>query len=256
MAKMFHVFLLFFRKFGARSFIQHINRAVRKISSVTHYCQHVIEWGAPPTPENYDHFLDQYWQWGKYGNPLPWERGIFSLLAMEKDAKVLELCCGDGFNAYHFYAIRAKSIQALDFDVDVIHLAKKNFKNAKIEYLYGDIRYDLLEEYFDHIIWDGAIEHFSEAEMDGIMKSIKKRLSKNGILSGYTIAESKTGVLSHSEHKYEFKSKEDLFRFLSSYFKKVKIFETIYPNRHNLYFYASDNRPLPFDDAWDKQLSR
>ena len=229
---------------------------MRKLCSVTHYCQHIIEWGVTPTPENYDHFLDQYWQWGKYGNPLPWERGIFSLLAMKQGSRVLELCCGDGFNAYHFYAIRAESIKAIDFDKDAILLAQRNFKNSKIQYVYGDIRHDLPNEKFENIIWDAAIEHFTELEIASIMQNIKKRLAGDGILSGYTIVENSTGGPSHTEHKYEFKSKEDLLRFLSPYFTRVKIFETVYPTRHNLYFYASDSRSLPFDEDWDNQLSR
>ncbi len=256
MRNLIYKILVVSRRFGARALIQYINRIVRKLSSVTHYCQHVIEWAVSPSPENYDHFLDQYWQWGKYGNPLPWERGIFSLLAMEQGAKVLELCCGDGFNAYHFYAVRAGSIKAVDFDADAIRLAKKNFKNAKIEYIFGDIRCDMPHDKFDNIIWDAAIEHFTENEISIIMQGIKERLSEGGVLSGYTIVENSDGKLSHSDHEYEFKSKEDLLRFLSPYFGKVKVFETTYPARHNLYFYASDSQTLPFDVMWDKQITR
>jgi hypothetical protein len=50
-------------------------------------------------------------------------------------------------------------------------------------------------------------------------------------------------------HEYEFKSKEDLTRFFYPHFKNVKVFETLYPDRHNLYFWASDGI-VPFMDGW------
>jgi hypothetical protein len=59
-----------------------------------------------------------------------------------------------------------------------------------------------------------------------------------GILGGYTIVERPNGK-SLSHHEYEFKSKEDLARFFTPHFKHVTVFETIYPERHNLYFWAS-----------------
>lgn len=82
---------------------------------------------------------------------------------------------------------------------------------------------------------------------------IKTRLEEDGILSGYTIVE-KPGVKQHSEHEYEFKSKEDLLDFLTPHFRNAKVFETIYPSRHNLYFYASDG-VLPFDLTWNSQVT-
>jgi hypothetical protein len=42
---------------------------------------------------------------------------------------------------------------------------------------------------------------------------------------------------------------DDLKRFLSPHFRNVKVFETIFPSRHNLYFWASDGA-LPFDAGW------
>lgn len=242
------------RPFGARWILQQTNRGVRKLAAATHFLQYVVEWGAQPNPEWFDHFIDQYYIWKKTGNPLPWERGIFALLAIKDDAKILELCCGDGFNSHHFYAIRSSSITALDFDPHAIRAATRNFKNAKITFLLGDIRKDMPDEKYDNIVWDAAIEHFTESEIATIMNGIKKRLRVGGILSGYTIVERPEGRASHHEHEYEFKSKEDLLRFLTPQFKHVKVFETIYPSRHNLYFYASDEATLPFDAPWPNQL--
>ena len=51
------------------------------------------------------------------------------------------------------------------------------------------------------------------------------------------------------QHEYEFADMDDLKRFLSPHFRNVKVFETIFPSRHNLYFWASDGA-LPFDAGW------
>ena len=168
---------------------------------------------------------------------------------------MLELCCGDGFNAYHFYSIRAKRIIAVDFDGLAIDHAQRNNKARNISYRICDIRNAIPEGKFNNIVWDAAIEHFTEDEIRSIMNNIKRRLKSDGILSGYTIVEREDGIKQHSLHEYEFKSKEDLVRFLAPHFKNVKVFETIYPSRHNLYFYASD-QTLPFDEDWEYQTIR
>lgn len=98
-----------------------------------------------------------------------------------------------------------------------------------------------------------AIEHFTPEEIDNILKDVKSVLAeKKGILSGTTIVERPEGK-SLSQHEYEFKSMEDLKSFFTPYFKNVYIFETIYPYRHNLYFYASDGA-IPFEVEWKHGL--
>lgn len=81
------------------------------------------------------------------------------------------------------------------------------------------------------------------------MRRLQKTLNgKKGILSGHTIVEQKGGSL--KQHEYEFADKEDLKRFFVPYFKNVIVWETIYEDRHNLYFMASDGE-LPFTKEWE-----
>jgi SAM-dependent methyltransferase len=242
------------RYFGSRYAIKTINKAVRALASGTHRLQHIIEWGVRPNPEWYDHWLDQYWAWKVTGEAFPVERGIFSLLAIKEGGHVLELCCGDGFNAHHFYGARVSKIYSMDLDPEAIRSAKSNFHNPKVTYAVGDIRKDIPKDKVDNVIWDAAIEHFTEEEIASIMATIKGILKTDGILSGYTIVERDDGRLSHHDHEYEFHSKEDLARVLRKFFKKVRIFETRYPSRHNLYFYAADAAVLPFDQEWPMQI--
>jgi len=221
------------------SFLKALNFLVRKLSAATHFAQFAVQWGFAPRPEWFDHYLDQHWQFSAKNNGLWVERGVFSRMVMKPNARVLEICCGDGFNARHFYSSKAKSIIALDFDKDAIPHAKRFNQTPNIHYTLQDIRQGLPPGPFDNIIWDAAIEHFTEAEIDQIMGQLVERLGSDGILSGYTLIEAADGRKSNALHEYEFKSKEDLRRFFTPHFKFVKVWDTIYPSRHNLYFVAS-----------------
>jgi SAM-dependent methyltransferase len=227
----------------------------RKLAAFAHRLQLRFDWGALPEPEWFDHYVDQFAKFHETQNPLWVERGTFGLLAIEEGAKVLELCCGDGFNSYHFYSIRCSQIISVDFDKNAIPHAKKYNQAGNVEFRLCDIRYEMPEGIFDNIIWDAAIEHFKEEEIAAIMRNIKSRLKPGGILTGYTIVEKASGEASLSHHEREFKSKEDLKSFFEPHFRNVKIFETIYPSRHNLYFYASDGS-LPFDADWKYLTSK
>lgn len=102
-----------------------------------------------------------------------------------------------------------------------------------------DIRKEPFTGIYDNIIWDGAIEHFTLDEMDHILRKAHKQLKPQGILSGYTIIGNEHGP-SHDDHEYEFKSKLELKKLLEKHFKHVLVFDTKYPDRHNLYFFGSD----------------
>lgn len=210
------------------------------------------QWCIQPSPEWFDHQIDVYYLLQKNRNSIWCERGVFGGLAL-KGGSLLELSCGDGFNAKNFYSLRSKKVVACDFDPQAIATAKKKNKADNVEFALADIRHQMPDGIFENIVWDAAIEHFTPEEIFTIMKSIKSRLTSDGILSGYTIVEKSNGEKQLHQHEYEFSGKADLARFLEPYFKNIKIFETIHPVRHNLYFWASDST-LPFDDKWEYSL--
>lgn len=231
-----------------------INRFLRYMLKMSYRIQFKLQWSGENKPEYFDHYIDLYFLWGeKYGNCFFLERGIFSLLAMKKDCAVLELCCGDGFNAKYFYSYRAKEIIAIDYDKTAIAHARLNNHCKNIIWINEDIRTYMTDKSFDNIIWDAGLAYFSEKDIDFIMDNIKKRLKVDGIFSGSTIVKRPDLRKQIKYHKYEFESKEDLMRFLNPYFKNVNVFETIYPERHNLYFWASDGE-LPFSDTWEYSI--
>ena len=199
-------------------------------------------------PEWFDHSIDLYYQWPKYGVAFWVERGVYGSLAL-KGGKVLDLCCGDGFNAKYFYSHLSSKVVSCDFDKSALKTAISKNQADNIDFIEADIRTSMPKGEFQNIIWDAAIEHFTEQEIDKIICQIKARLTSDGIVSGYTIVERDDGQKSLHQHEYEFKSKEDLERFFAGHFKNITVFETIYKNRHNLYFWAS-NGEIPFSKNW------
>lgn len=243
--------LLFFRRaLHIVSLIRFVNRKIRGLSRYMHKVQFWIEWRVD-NPEYFEHEMDLNWQWHETRSAYPMERGVFSSFALGNNlppiGQTLDLCCGTGFYSYYFYSKRSLKVIGIDFDFKAIEFAKKNYQNAKnIEFIVGDIRVDIPEGPFGNIIWDAAIEHFTEIEIKNLMGRIKTVLLPGGILSGYTIVEGADGEKHLHQHEYEFHDKEDLARFLTPHFKNVQVFSTVYPDRVNLYFYASDGL-LPFE---------
>jgi len=214
-----------------------------------------IQWRIPPQPEFFDHHIDLHYQWLETRSPLWLERGIFGRLAL-KGGKTLELACGDGFNTRNFYSSKSQTIVACDFDPKAIKIAKSKNMATNIKYFLADIRTNMPSGHFDNIVWDAAIEHFTPTEINNIIKEIKTKLNDGGVLSGYTIVEKNNKQKSLAHHEYEFKNKEDLLNFISPHFKNVKVFETIYPERHNLYFWASNQEEvLPFTNSWKYSIN-
>ena len=212
-----------------------------------------IQWGLTEAPEHFDHSIDLFYQWQNTRNSLWVERGVFGNLAL-KGGSVLELSCGDGFNAKNFYSLRSKTVVACDFDPSALKTANAKNSAPNVEFVLADIRHDMPEGSFENIVWDAAIEHFTEEEIDSILGNIKSRLTADGIVSGYTLVEKEDGTKSLHEHEYEFKSKDDLMRFFTPHFKNVTVFETIFASRHNLYFWAS-NGDLPFSSDWPRAIT-
>jgi len=211
-----------------------------------------IQWALPPQPEHFDHHIDLYYQFLSTRNPMWLERGAFGSLVLQ-GGQVLELACGDGFNARNFYSLLATKVVACDYDPNAIATAKAKNHCENVDFILADIRTTMPSGRFDNVVWDAAIEHFTPDEIRKILKDIKSRLSPTGILNGYTIVEKADGKqLDH--HEYEFQDKQDLLGLLAAHFQHVTVFETIDPNRHNLYFWASD-ADLPFRERWAKSVT-
>lgn len=87
-----------------------------------HHRLMLVQWKLPPLPENFDHHIDLYYWWLKSRNPQWVERGVYGALCL-KGGKVLELCCGDGFNARNFYSLASETVVGCDFDPIILKTA-------------------------------------------------------------------------------------------------------------------------------------
>ena len=136
-----------------------------------------LQWTIPPQPEHFDHQIDLFYQWLESRNSLWVERGVFSSLALS-GGNVLELACGDGFNARNFYSLRSKHLIACDFDQKAIEIARRKNCAPNVTFVLADIRTAMPAGTFQNVIWDAAIEHFTPDEILQILKDIKCRLHK------------------------------------------------------------------------------
>jgi ubiquinone/menaquinone biosynthesis C-methylase UbiE len=195
--------------------------------------------GPHPAPEWFDHRADLY-RWSELRNSFWVERGVFSREVMFEGCRVLDLCCGDGFYPYHFYAEIASLVDAVDSDPMALAHARKYHHHPKINYLQTDVvSDDFPASNYDVITWDGAIEHFSVDQIQGVLdKSVEVLQASEGILCGYTIL-ARGSDRSHPLHQHEFSSAAELKQILAEFFPFVGTVETEYPERHNIYFRAA-----------------
>ena len=143
------------------------------------------------------------------GKTLWTERGVYNVAGLKPGGNYLELCSGDGFNTFHYYRPFARSITAVDFDETALRHAREYNDAENIEFRKADIRTEFPVGQYDNILWDAAIEHFTEDEIASIMGNIKASLKPGGILSGYTLVEPEDGGkhLHHHEREFHFKGR-------------------------------------------------
>jgi SAM-dependent methyltransferase len=217
--------------------VRALNAALRSLTSATHHLQYKVEGFLRPSAEWFDHELDVQWQWVARQSSMFLERGVLNTLAMRPGGEVLELCCGDGFNAHRFYAGRAGHVLAVDHNEQALRHARRLHARPNVRYNRCDISQGLPEGRFDNVVWDSAIHHFSEAEVHRILGFVHSRLRPGGVLSGYTIIEPGAD---YAYARMTFAEPEDLAELLEHEFPHVAVLQTPDALRQNLYFFASD----------------
>jgi 2-polyprenyl-3-methyl-5-hydroxy-6-metoxy-1,4-benzoquinol methylase len=229
--------------------LRRVNQAMRAANRFTHGLQWRVEWSWPPSPEWFDHHLGVHYAAEVQAQTISDERGVYANLAVPAGGHILDLCCGDGWYAKHFFARKAAAVTAVDYDPDAIAYARRVNRHPAVIFEVQDVRSSLPDGPFDGVVWSGAIEHFSEAETVEILQALQARMRPGALLAGDTVLAADQGVhLVH--HLREYTSERDLVEVLSRVFAHACAWRSDHPARTELYFFASDDRAaLPFLDG-------
>jgi SAM-dependent methyltransferase len=194
-------------------------------------------WRLHDTPEWFDHRADLF-RFSEERRPYFLERGVYARELLPRDGRVLDLCCGDGFYPFHFYAETASHIDACDWDDTALRHARRWHSHPRISYSRSDIIVDAFPNNdYDLVVWDGAIEHFALGDIRKILEKVRSSLGALGVLCGYTILNE--GPRMHPDHSHEFGSADELAELLLAVFPAAATLETEYSDRRNVYFRAA-----------------
>jgi SAM-dependent methyltransferase len=235
-----------FEEFNAG--VERLAELSRIISYNTHTLKLLCDEEIPQSSVYLDHYTKQFylmsamrWTW--------WLEGpAFCGLVIEPGSRILELGCGTGYYTDIFFSPFAAEIVAIDIDSRAIEIARRLHQAKNIHYEVMDCRTSLPEGPFDVVVWTPSIFAYTVDEVHGLMEKLRRVISKNAHLCGWTAVE--TNERGPEILWYDMKS---LAERLKQHFKNVCAFErvhpTIQPPRHELFFFASDGI-LPFDAEW------
>jgi ubiquinone/menaquinone biosynthesis C-methylase UbiE len=123
---------------------------------------------------------------GKSSESLLDKQTILRELNILTGQTVLDAGCGNGYMAKEFAKITEESgkVYALDPDEISINILKSEVQNTVIEAFVGDItkETELKDSSIDIIYLSTVIHGFSEKQMDGFLKEIKRILKPSGKL--------------------------------------------------------------------------
>jgi SAM-dependent methyltransferase len=130
----------------------------------------------------FDHRFDllrgpEFWIWQ--------ERGVLGMQVISPGAKILDLCCGEGFYDRMYFAERARQIDALDMDGNAIALARALNRQTNLRFFTADV----VEESFpdndyDVILCFSALQQLSRTQLDRLLPRIRTALKAGGIFFG------------------------------------------------------------------------
>ena len=152
--------------------------------------------------------------------------------------RVLDIGCGDGFYAYHFYSSVAGRIDAVDVEPAAIAYARKYHSIDNVTYHVLDtVRDPLPGDTYQVVCLDGVLGHLNLEDIGVLLEKIAKVLGQCGVLTGYEVLETRDKM--SWDHQIALESVADVRKLLGRCFRYVATFETISPGRHNVYFRCS-----------------
>jgi hypothetical protein len=219
--------------------IRGLNVLIRRLTAATHWLQYKAEGALRGDAEWFDHEIDVHWQWPRRGRNEFLERGVLAAVPMLPTDRVLELCSGDGFFAQRCYGPRVAGVLGLDHNAGAVKFARRAHAAENVRYEVSDIAADMPEGPFERVVFNGALTHFSDAEIAFIIGGAAAALTRGGVLTGVADIE-RRNVYGYT--KIALDGPADLAAYLTPHFAHVAILETSEGERANLHFFASDDR--------------
>lgn len=175
-------------------------------------------------PEWFDHRL-HHMEPDRFGNDYWTMPADLVLLKLPLHGKILDLCSGDGFYDYYFYAHRAHEVIAVERHPQAFQQALRLHKRDNITYINEDIfHYSAKSTYFDVVVIRGAIEHFKEEDQLIIFKNAWNALKQGGWFCGDTPAKNNgEGYKMLKSHENEFENAEELKALIYKVFPNVEV---------------------------------
>lgn len=202
------------------------------------------DWGGPQKPFYFKKETDLYsWYYQAEATGAQWlQPGANARQYMFPDCRILDLCSGDGFFPYMFYAECASQIDALDFDASAIEHANTNYSAANIKYY----RTDIVKEAFpgkdyDFVVWNTAMDYFTREQLDEIFTKIKAAAKPNMMFIG-SVPKVEPNEKHSDNHVKHFEDQAELEAVLGKHFHQVNVFYTVY--RHRSTFFYNCKQPI------------
>lgn len=247
------------------------SRILVKFCAFNNYLLMKLDWGKNPHTEWMDHDQDQFYNFVEKGSFFFLERGFFPRLyasnfffsdkefknlKLNKNLNILDLCSGDSYISQKFFFDVSNAIISIDLDNAALQRGRKrlnknnymcknhHFYNLDIEKnKIGDfLKKKGIEFKFDIVLFNAAIEHFKEDQLNFIFFSLKEVMKTKSFISTYTIVEDENNQkYLPDHHEMFFSGKKHLEKVVSKYFKFTKSHHSLFNDRCNIYCIGSDN---------------
>lgn len=148
--------------------------------------------------------------------------------------KLLDLCSGDGFYDYMFYAKRAL-VTCVEHNREAFRAAMSRHACPQITYEFADVLAYQPADDFDVVLIRGAIEHFSETNQQVIFEKAFKALKPGGYFCGDTPAKQGDAKLLEA-HECEWADEDEMRRALAATFPNMLTWTLVSETRTTLFW--------------------
>ena len=182
-------------------------------------------YGSPEWYDHRNHLLDPDVHFTDFWTSL----ADIAIEKMPLNAKVLDLCSGDGFYAYHFFRHRAEKIVCVERDAAIHRHAVRLHSAPNIEHVNMSVLdFEPADNEFDVVSIRGAIEHFSSDDQAVIFRKALGSLRPGGWFCGDTPANPDPGTHLLPSHECEWADEAQMRASLSRVFDIVntRVLET------------------------------